>query len=121
MTWSEPGTVNMRRDRRSGVRAESERFGQLPAHVNEVFPERVLHPVGPPIRRGFVLELGDDDVRITSAVVTRPVISEHRAASLPGCAVAPRLQGDRKSTRLNSSHVSISYAVFCLKKKNVGV
>src|SRR5699024_12419495 len=25
--------------------------------------------------------------------------------------------GDRKSTRLNSSHVSISYAVFCLKKK----
>src|SRR5699024_12002411 len=27
-------------------------------------------------------------------------------------------RGDRKSTRLNSSHVSISYAVFCLKKKN---
>src|SRR5699024_6695474 len=27
--------------------------------------------------------------------------------------------GDRKSTRLNSSHVSISYAVFCLQKKNV--
>src|SRR5437868_10765674 len=26
---------------------------------------------------------------------------------------------DRKSTRLNSSHVSISYAVFCLKKKNM--
>src|SRR5690348_17767411 len=26
-------------------------------------------------------------------------------------------QGDRKSTRLNSSHPSISYAVFCLKKK----
>src|SRR5438067_6317387 len=28
-----------------------------------------------------------------------------------------QLQQDRKSTRLNSSHVSISYAVFCLKKK----
>src|SRR5690625_6237461 len=26
---------------------------------------------------------------------------------------------DRKSTRLNSSHVAISYAVFCLKKKNI--
>src|ERR1035437_9549018 len=26
-------------------------------------------------------------------------------------------QGDRKSTRLNSSHANISYAVFCLKKK----
>src|SRR5438874_8819748 len=31
---------------------------------------------------------------------------------------APR---DRKSTRLNSSHVEISYAVFCLKKKNNSV
>src|SRR5438309_4477236 len=30
---------------------------------------------------------------------------------------APRLGRDRKSTRLNSSHSSISYAVFCLKKK----
>src|SRR5256885_6702046 len=28
------------------------------------------------------------------------------------------LRGDRKSTRLNSSHLVISYAVFCLKKKN---
>src|SRR5256885_6869344 len=36
--------------------------------------------------------------------------------------VAPALEGnakaDRKSTRLNSSHLVISYAVFCLKKKN---
>src|SRR3712207_8465823 len=30
-------------------------------------------------------------------------------------------QGDRKSTRLNSSHANISYAVFCLKKKNRAV
>src|SRR5690625_3013567 len=32
-------------------------------------------------------------------------------------AVASGKGGDRKSTRLNSSHVAISYAVFCLKKK----
>src|SRR3989454_7346911 len=32
-------------------------------------------------------------------------------------AVDPRLNRDRKSTRLNSSHLVISYAVFCLKKK----
>src|SRR5439155_21950449 len=31
---------------------------------------------------------------------------------------ASRRSRDRKSTRLNSSHVAISYAVFCLKKKN---
>src|SRR5207245_9348881 len=30
-------------------------------------------------------------------------------------------EGDRKSTRLNSSHGSISYAVFCLKKKNKNI
>src|SRR5690625_6360470 len=31
--------------------------------------------------------------------------------------LVPQLLVDRKSTRLNSSHVAISYAVFCLKKK----
>src|SRR5438067_4016607 len=58
------------------------------------------------------------------------------AVATPPCARAPRGRGhtwveprvvcevrfleqtDRKSTRLNSSHVSISYAVFCVKKKN---
>src|SRR5690625_6485139 len=30
-----------------------------------------------------------------------------------------RITADRKSTRLNSSHVAISYAVFCLKKKTI--
>src|SRR5690242_21007172 len=33
------------------------------------------------------------------------------------CSADARGRGDRKSTRLNSSHMSISYAVFCLKKK----
>src|SRR5437899_7277212 len=32
--------------------------------------------------------------------------------------IAPAIVSDRKSTRLNSSHLGISYAVFCLKKKN---
>src|SRR5256885_13310997 len=33
--------------------------------------------------------------------------------------VAAAIAGDRKSTRLNSSHLVISYAVFCLKKKQI--
>src|SRR5690625_6456234 len=33
----------------------------------------------------------------------------------------PQAGPDRKSTRLNSSHVAISYAVFCLKKKNTQI
>src|SRR5437868_7824099 len=54
----------------------------------------------------------------------RSTAEEHESLTRP-LAVRPRaLAGvcgepptDRKSTRLNSSHVSISYAVFCLKKK----
>src|SRR5204863_2417750 len=41
-----------------------------------------------------------------------------QAVSTPTGERPPRpARGDRKSTRLNSSHVEISYAVFCLKKK----
>src|SRR2546426_8790202 len=52
----------------------------------------------------------------------RPMLPAKRvspAKSLPGCAAcsAAKPGGDRKSTRLNSSHLVISYAVFCLKKK----
>src|SRR5256885_5218930 len=39
------------------------------------------------------------------------------ASAAPGTGREP--VGDRKSTRLNSSHLVISYAVFCLKKKNL--
>src|SRR5207249_11613518 len=58
------------------------------------------------------------------------IVSETRSSSLnnPSCTAASvaipqklfvplNIGQDRKSTRLNSSHVSISYAVFCLKKK----
>src|SRR5690349_22408034 len=41
-------------------------------------------------------------------------LAGERATALGG----PPSASDRKSTRLNSSHVEISYAVFCLKKKN---
>src|SRR5260221_9504901 len=45
---------------------------------------------------------------------------QERAAAMPrtalNCALYAAI-GDRKSTRLNSSHTVISYAVFCLKKK----
>src|SRR2546426_6110105 len=46
--------------------------------------------------------------------------ASERAGRLRGIGVACFLEvaGDRKSTRLNSSHLVISYAVFCLKKKN---
>src|SRR5699024_9891868 len=64
------------------------------------------------LRIEFKVEPGaairDDPCRIqqlAGGVCLAPVMIEEHAR-------------DRKSTRLNSSHVSISYAVFCLKKKN---
>src|SRR6201982_4211900 len=46
-----------------------------------------------------------------------------QAACLERAALTPAKRGlvDRKSTRLNSSHMPISYAVFCLKKKKIRV
>src|SRR5437667_9176525 len=44
-----------------------------------------------------------------------PPRSQHRAGGVARRGAA--LGRDRKSTRLNSSHITISYAVFCLKKK----
>src|SRR3712207_7155765 len=46
------------------------------------------------------------------------VVDPARAAEQVGRGVRGE---DRKSTRLNSSHANISYAVFCLKKKKIGV
>src|SRR2546422_8830664 len=59
---------------------------------------------------------------LDGAVRSRPVLhdvatGQIRQARVPGGARFPITKGDRKSTRLNSSHGYISYAVFCLKKK----
>src|SRR5207253_9964554 len=62
----------------------------------------------------------------TRASVARASTSSWTRASAPSrasrgsprpCSSGTRPTTDRKSTRLNSSHVAISYAVFCLKKK----
>src|SRR3712207_7124294 len=59
--------------------------------------------------------------------IARPVVHDHDLeARIAGLGLEspqrladdrPPVAGDRKSTRLNSSHANISYAVFCLKKK----
>src|SRR3712207_7340063 len=56
-------------------------------------------------QRQLVGEVGDD-----GRGVRQPVQRGERGAAL-------EVDQDRKSTRLNSSHANISYAVFCLKKK----
>src|SRR5690349_22527900 len=51
--------------------------------------------------------------RVVERVREAQARGAHRASS------TARASRDRKSTRLNSSHVEISYAVFCLKKKKI--
>src|SRR3712207_7555834 len=46
----------------------------------------------------------------------RPAVAPRGRPAVPGAVLASG-GADRKSTRLNSSHANISYAVFCLKKK----
>src|SRR3712207_8212816 len=53
----------------------------------------------------------------TDAALERAPGVEHPRIGAEARGVEERL--DRKSTRLNSSHANISYAVFCLKKKNI--
>src|SRR5688572_31882384 len=61
----------------------------------------------PVVRRASIQELGDIGM-----------IEERQDLALAPQATHQPCRGDRKSTRLNSSHSQISYAVFCLKKKN---
>src|SRR5207249_9126573 len=66
-----------------------------------------------PYGEGWVAQLRPSDLRSDRAVLLRlPADQERFAKQIDSLRVR-----DRKSTRLNSSHVSISYAVFCLKKK----
>src|SRR6266571_7798113 len=88
----------------------------LAAEPQHPVPEVVVDPaesVGArlPGRLLIVRLLGEDQVDLH-----RPPQDQHPALVL--AQPVPLLhQRDRKSTRLNSSHMSISYAVFCLKKK----
>src|SRR5690625_6426230 len=56
-----------------------------------------------------------------SFILIPPKAENHKKVTAAGSRSTPNINSlmvrDRKSTRLNSSHVAISYAVFCLKKK----
>src|SRR3712207_7387184 len=71
------------------------------------------HPVIGAEIRGVDLGRVDDD---TFRRIYDPWL-EHLLLVFPDQNVTDEEQIDRKSTRLNSSHANISYAVFCLKKK----
>src|SRR5690606_31356612 len=91
-----------------GRRLESEEQRTGPPCARDLAGDHRKAGEGAPLE--FVLTIGGRDNPVLDALVFP---GQHRAGRRPIIAVV-----DRKSTRLNSSHVKISYAVFCLKKKN---
>src|SRR5256885_9685476 len=88
-------------------------------------PASALDPTATARIEELMLDL---KARYTIAVVTHNMqqaarVSDRTAFLLSGelIEVGATQELDRKSTRLNSSHLVISYAVFCLKKKNYGL
>src|SRR3989454_5660068 len=86
---------------------------------NIVEPRQTL-----PILANVLLESDSDAVRVTAtdlevgARVAIPAkVASKGAITVSARKLAEIVKEDRKSTRLNSSHLVISYAVFCLKKK----
>src|SRR3712207_8054424 len=66
-----------------------------------------------------VLFLGVIQTGLTMLNLETYVINLVQGGVLISAVLLSRLGQDRKSTRLNSSHANISYAVFCLKKKKI--
>src|SRR3712207_8086679 len=82
-----------------------------------LFPYTTLFrsPAGLSAREAEVLRLvaaGLDNAAIAGRLFLSPRTVKSHVASI---------YKDRKSTRLNSSHANISYAVFCLKKKKISI
>src|SRR5690606_40935200 len=81
-----------------------------------------LHDALPISQLSGGLSVAQFDLRTFLDSIGHPLPATADPAAFGKLELVSRLQGnpkDRKSTRLNSSHVKISYAVFCLKKKKI--
>src|SRR3712207_7424662 len=79
-------------------------------------PRSTLFPYTPLSRSD--VPIGHAEIACEAAKVRRIGAEQHERAE-PRRSDRIALGEDRKSTRLNSSHANISYAVFCLKKKTI--
>src|SRR5690349_22582318 len=87
---------------------------QIDSHLMHTVPTVLFSFNATPTTKIYPLSLHDAlPIYRPASVAPRAVVAGRVVVPEPGLP----LPGDRKSTRLNSSHVEISYAVFCLKKK----
>src|SRR6266480_6468949 len=110
-----------RPERRPGRYQRPQRFLALHAREMEddvlgAYRLAVMEHQGEPAER--VVADGEQENARLADPGGRAVLRAHREGERRGNGfLVPPVEPDRKSTRLNSSHMSISYAVFCLKKK----
>src|SRR3712207_7656130 len=85
-----------------------------------LFPYTTLFrsPLGCGEARGHLAGAGERPVADADGLGERHLADPAVHGRLPARGGLRGREQDRKSTRLNSSHANISYAVFCLKKKN---
>src|SRR5262245_64035895 len=110
---SSPGrTISQQLRRHDGAGIETDRAA----------PEQVASPdrnkVGGARTGADEMDAHDRSSLTASAQVAGPIAIRGTISRAVGPPPASAAASDRKSTRLNSSHLGISYAVFCLKKKN---
>src|SRR5205814_5659753 len=79
---------------------------------------RIPNEPTPPFPDGFDAKPAPFGVSFTGTACSEPRLIELAYAFEHATKRRMAPPSDRKSTRLNSSHLGISYAVFCLKKKN---
>src|SRR5689334_24254562 len=91
--------------------AETPEFKEF---LHREFPQNASEWLDPVGRRGFLKLMSASLALAGVSACTRQPTEE----LVPYVRQPEEIVPDRKSTRLNSSHSSISYAVFCLKKKN---
>src|SRR3712207_8913196 len=89
-------------------------------------PRSTLFPYTTLFRSEDILEfpgvLGTGVFKVFDLGVAKTGLSEEAAENAGFAVVTAAIDSaDRKSTRLNSSHANISYAVFCLKKKQIAL
>src|SRR5690554_7675172 len=95
---------------------------QISDEMLELVAQR-LRLLSDPMRLKILHQLQSGERSVSELVeltkASQPNVSKHLSGLRTHGLVKRRQEGniDRKSTRLNSSHVRISYAVFCLKKK----
>src|SRR2546427_7003175 len=82
-------------------------------------PRSTLFPYTTLFRSALVAASGSDEGRDALPAGHGAVALRHGGGGRRRAERPDGREEDRKSTRLNSSHSQISYAVFCLKKKNI--